>query len=461
MPYSKVILASYTYVPKFEIDNINDYRHRYTITSKYKNGPTIKYYKETDTYFGIPRHALRLTKGMAEEILDDRATGMAIGIAFKGELWDYQEKAIDEFTSLVEKGATGFFLESAPGSGKTVMGLKMISQLKRTTLIVVPKSDLVTQWKDRILGTDKIPPFTDLKESDIGIVEGGRCDYVGKKVVIGLIHSVVLKRIATPQFIKNFGVVLFDECDSSLPPKTFSSASGMFPAKYRIGMTASATRADGLHVIFEDSLAQFRIRCKNTKTLTPSVLLHKFQGSSGHIPSYLKDIQRRGVLISNLAKNPVRNDLIADYAFKSFSSGRVTLIMSDRKDQLKSIKDTLVRVYKIDSRKIGYFVRSIDGRLLKKEEKDRSANSATIILATYGMMSRGTDIPRLETLILGTIRSDMRQTLGRIERFLVGKQAPVVVDIVDTFYIETKNSARARLKFYNERGLRIREVKEK
>lgn len=461
MAHSRVILSSYTYVPKSEILNIEDYRRRYTITSKYKNGPTIPYYKETKSYFGIPRHALRLTKSLAEEVIDNRVTGMAIGMSFKGELWDYQKKAIDEFSELVDKGATGFFLESAPGSGKTVMGLKMISQLKRTTLIVVPKSDLVTQWKDRILGTKKMPPFTDLTEGDIGFVEGGKCDYIGKKIVIGLIHSIVLKHVATPDFINNFGVVLFDECDSSLPPKTFSSASGMFPAKYRIGMTASATRADGLHIIFEDSLAQFRIKCSNTKTLTPSVLLHKFNGSSGKIPSYLKDIQRRGVLISNLANNPVRNDLIASYAFRSFNSSRITLIMSDRKSQLKSIKDTLVKVYKVDPRKIGYFVRSLEGKLLKQADKDKSANHASIILATYGMMSRGTDIPRLETLILGTIRSDMRQTLGRIERFLAGKQPPIVIDIVDTSYKETLSSARSRLKFYNERGLKIREVKEK
>jgi superfamily II DNA or RNA helicase len=454
MPYSKVILSSHTFVPKSEIENINDLRHRFTVSSKYKNGPTIKYYKETEDYFGIPRHGVRLSKAMATTVVDNRTLGLPISVEFKGDLWDYQKKAIEEFKSLLTKGASGFFLESAPGSGKTVMGLKMLSILGTTALIVVPKSDLVLQWKNRIL------EFTNLEEIDIGLVEGGNSNYQGKKVVIGLIHSIVLKRIATSHFVKNFGLVIFDECDSSLPPKTFSSASGMFPSKYRIGMTASATRSDGLHVIFEDSLAQFRIKCNNTKTLTPSVVLHKFSGSSGIIPSYLKDIQRRGVLITNIASNPVRNDLISNYAFRSFNSGRITLVMSDRKDQLQTIRDTLVRVYKVDPKKIGFFVRSLSGKLLKQAEKDRSAEKASIILATYGMMSRGTDIPRLEALILATIRSDMRQTLGRIERFLVGKQAPVVIDIVDTFYKEAKNSAKSRIKFYQERNLKIKYIEE-
>ena len=459
MPYSKVILDSYIHVPKSEIPDINDYRHRYTVTSRYKNGPTIKYYKETDQYFGIPRHALRLSTQMADDIVDNRALGSIIAMKFVGKLWDYQDKAIHEFTSLVDKGATGFFLTAMPGSGKTVMGLKMISQLKRTTLIIVPKSDLVTQWKERILGTSKIPAFTNLKEEDIGIVEGGKCNYAGKKIVIGLIHSVVLKRIATPKFIKNFGVVFFDECDSSLPPKTFSSAAGMFPAKYRIGVTASPNRADGLHVIFEDSLAQFRITCSSSKTLSPTVLIHRFNGSSGVIPNYLKDLSRRGVLISKLASNPVRNDLIAKYATKAYNSKRSIIIISDRKDQLKKIDQLLRKVYKIHSSKIGWYVRSLDGKTLKQEEKEESANHASIILATYGMLSRGTDIPRLSCLILATIRSDMRQVAGRIERFLEGKKAPIIVDFVDTFYPECIRSYKVRLKFYEDRGLRIKELK--
>jgi superfamily II DNA or RNA helicase len=452
--FKKVILSEYLYIPKSEI-NVSDYKQRYTITGKYKNSPTIPYYKETSDYIGIPRHALRLSKEMAETIIDNRTIGSKVDFRFKGNLWDYQTKAINEFTALLDKGATGFFLEAAPGSGKTVMGLKMLSLLHTNALIVVPKSDLVKQWKDRIL------QFTDLKEEDIGIVEGGKAEYENKKVVIGLIHSIVIPRIATSEFKNSFGVIFFDECDSSLPPKTFSSASGMFPAKWRIGVTASATRMDGLHVIFEESLAQFRIKCKNTKTMAPMVVLHRFYGSSGLIPSYLKDIQRRGVLISNLAKNAVRNDLIASYASKSFSSGRVTLIMSDRKEQLQNIKELLVKVYNISPKRIGYFVRSLNGKMLKQEEKDKSAEESSIILASYGMMSRGTDIPRMDTLILATIRTDMRQTLGRIERYLVGKKTPVVIDVIDMFYKETKNSAQSRIKFYQERGLQIKEVRNK
>jgi superfamily II DNA or RNA helicase len=133
--------------------------------------------------------------------------------------------------------------------------------------------------------------------------------------------------------------------------------------------------------------------------------------------------------------------------------------MSDRKDQLQNLKELLVKVYNISPKKIGYFVRSLNGKMLKQEEKDKSAEESSIILATYGLASRGTDIPRLETLILATVRTDMRQILGRIERFLVGKKTPIIIDIVDMFYKETKNSAKSRIDYYQGRGLQIKEVR--
>jgi superfamily II DNA or RNA helicase len=452
MPFSKAIVSTHIFVPKNEID-VEAYRRRYTVKSNYSNGPVIPYYKEDNYYFGIPRHAVRLTTTIAEELEDRRSMGSPADIEFNGSLWDYQLKAINEFSTLVAKGGSGFFLEAAPGSGKTVMGLRMLSLLGVTSLVIVPKSDLVKQWKDRIL------KFTNVKENEIGTIEGGSGEYKDKKIVIGLVHSIIIKRIATKEFCSYFGAVLFDECDSSLPPKTFSSASGMFPAKYRIGMTASATRADGLHVIFEENLAQFRIKCTNTKTLEPTVILHMFKGSSGEIPSYLKDLQRRGVLISNLASNPVRNNLIANYATRSYNSGRATLIISDRKDQLKKVESILTKVFKIPKEDIGYFVRSLDGKNLKEAEKKHSADKCQIILATYGMLSRGTDIPRLSCLILGTLRSDMKQVLGRIERFLEGKLSPVVIDIIDLHYPSAMRSAKARIKFYKNRNLVIKEVR--
>ena len=43
----------------------------------------------------------------------------------------------------------GGLLDVEPGKGKTVMGLNIISKIKKT-LVVVHKSFLLNQWKERI-----------------------------------------------------------------------------------------------------------------------------------------------------------------------------------------------------------------------------------------------------------------------------------------------------------------------
>jgi superfamily II DNA or RNA helicase len=78
-----------------------------------------------------------------------------------------------------------------------------------------------------------------------------------------------------------------------------------------------------------------------------------------------------------------------------------------------------------------------------------------IILASFGMLSRGTDIPRLSCLILATVRSDMRQISGRVERIHPNKKQPIIVDFIDTAYSQTMQGKEQRLKFYTYRKMRL------
>lgn len=447
--YSKSVLHSHVFVPKDEVSNINAVKRAFTAISKFDSSICIETFKETENWFGFPRHSQRVDSIFAGKILDKRIVGRSIDITSKINLWDYQKSAVNKINELIETGGTGFFLEAAPGSGKTVMGIQLLCDIRKTALVIVPKSDLVEQWIARI------QEYTNISRDRIGIASGGSCEWEGKDIVIGLVHTIVLDRWGDG-FKKHFGVVIYDECDSSVPPTTFSPAASMFPAKYRIGMTASSTRTDGLHKVFEDHLCQYRVTCHKSNTLKPSVIMHYFPKSSGFIPEYLKEkMSRRGVLISKLASNPERNRLIAAYAKKCFDSERPTLVISDRKDQLKEINNILTSKFSVPTNKVGYYVRTLDKKALKKREKERVASECDIILGTYGMIKRGTDIQRLSVLILATPQTDLRQTQGRIERFLEGKQKPVLIDIVDTFYPECTRSANYRLSQYRKSGLTI------
>lgn len=451
--FKTAILGSYVLIPKTEIDHLGYCRNKHTHVSKFDPSITIKTYYEDNEWFGFPRHSLRLNKGMAENIIDKRALGGKLNFTSKYKLYEYQSNLISEASNLIEKGGTGLFIIAAPGSGKTVMGIELIKRIGREALIVVPKSDLVDQWLDRFI------EHTDIKREEIAIANNGNItnNWRFAKIVIGIVHTIALDRFGE-DFKNKFGVVLFDEADSSVPPTTFSCAPGLFPAKFRIGMTATRYRSDGLHSVFEEHLGQFFLACKSNMIMTPKVLQVNYTGNSGFINNLLEYKFRRGQLITSVASNINRTKLICQYVKKCYELDHNVLVLSDRKDQLKNIYEFLTEFFGLPKKEIGYLVRTLDDKTLKKEYKEHVISDSKIILGTYGMASRGTDIKRLSALILATPQMNMTQISGRIERFLQGKKQPIIIDFVDTAYKDATNSGHARMKQYLKRNLEIKRV---
>lgn len=453
--FNLAVLDSYIYIPKEELGNdINTYRQHLTQVSKFDPNIRITTYDDKDGWFGFPRHFFRSSANLAKDIIDERELGGELSFSTRYNLYEYQQKLVDELSATVDRGGTGLFIIAAPGSGKTVMGIEAIRRLGREALIVVPKSDLVDQWLSRFL------EHTSLRREDIAIANnGGITDNWGTaKVVIGIVHTLALDRFGEA-FKRKFGVVVFDEADSSVPPTTFSCVPGLFPAKYRIGMTATRYRSDGLHTVFEQHIAQTVLTCQSNMVMKPRVIQIEYPSASGFINPKLEFKFRRGQLISRIASNLARTKIIADYVFKCFKADHDVLVLSDRKDQLKDIYSFLTDTFYVPKKEIGYLVRTLDDKQLKKDYKQKVIDSSKIILGTYGMAARGTDIKRLSALILATPQMNMTQISGRIERFLQGKKTPVIIDFVDTCYDDAVNSGRARFQQYLKRGMEIKRLR--
>lgn len=447
--YSRVILTSYLFLPKAEMPDVHKARRGFQVSRKY-GGVPVKLYRELDEWFGIPLYQYKNLGNLSSNIVDRREDGRELNFKFTGELWEKQQTIIEKFTALTATLHTGFILESPPGTGKTVMGLKMLSILKRTALVIVPRSNLVQQWIDRIV------QYTDIPRRRIGVAEGGNVSFRGKDIVVGLVQTCVLDK-AGDEFRKQFGVVLFDEVDRSVPPETFSAAVGMFPARYRIGMSATLERQDGLHEVFEKHIGQCYLRSKGSNRMKPKVIIRKFTGDSGFIYPRSEKLKRRGMLIGKLAKNVARNMLLARYTAMIHKSGRQCLVLSDRKEQLLALQKLLINRFKIPFREIAFYARSVDNKPLTKA--DRSAASAcNVILGTYGMVHIGTDIPTLAGLVFATPQSTIAQSVGRIERFQEGKKEPIVVDLVDVKHRDAMGWAAQREKFYKSRFLVVKRI---
>lgn len=453
--WSSCVVSTHVFVDKKELGHaLPSLREALTFCSKFDEYTHIPTYTETTTMFGFPRYHFPLTKSLAKHMIDKRVLGTDITFNSKSEfeLWDYQEDLLKEFNQSLAAGTTGFFLEAAPGSGKTICAIKFIQSIGKTTLVVVPKSDLVQQWKDRISAS------TDIPVEKIATAQNGKIDenWRSSSIVIALVHTLGLNRFGE-DFINHFGVVVFDEADASVPPTTFAPVAGMFPAKYRIGMTATRYRSDGLHKVFEKHMGQRYLTAKSSKTMIPAAIQVKYRESSGIFNSSLPYTFRRGQILTLLASNYQRTKLISNYTKRCYSAGRDTLVLSDRKDQLLEIHKLLL-AGGVPAEDVGFFMRGHPKLKFERGYTKKVLQGCKIILGTYGMGSRGTDIQRLSALVLATPQMSMTQISGRIERFLQGKKRPLIIDIVDTEYEDLLKGGLARRKQYQKRSMSITDV---
>lgn len=460
--FSTAILSSNLYILKSEVTNLENLKMQLTVYSKFDKDvadPIIMYDESRRGMIGVPLFYFRSPEYIADTVVDERTIGVLERFVVKTSLWDGQRQIIETFKSFLSEGKTGFVIQSKPGTGKTLIMAQMLSLLGRKALVVVPRSNLVQQWKERLL------EHTDLKPGEIGTAMERQCDFVGKKVVVGLVHSLALDRYGE-EFKRSFGCIAFDEVDRSVPPTTFAPVVSMFKAKFRLGCSATVTRADGLDVILEKHVGQVFIKGTDENRMRPKVLVHRFHRPSGPVDFIKTMMNRRGRLLSLLAANQERNRVIADYVVLIRRSGRRCMVLSDRTEQLVGLKRILTGLG-IAKDDIGFYAGSLwspksgkdveESRKVLEKERKQTAKCSGVILATYAMAQLGTDIKTLAGLVFATPQSDVEQAKGRIERLAEGKLQPIIVDIVDTFYEDTRRWFLSRMRHYKKEMLFVKD----
>jgi superfamily II DNA or RNA helicase len=70
------------------------------------------------------------------------------------------------------------------------------------------------------------------------------------------------------------------------------------------------------------------------------------------------------------------------------------------------------------------------------------------------MCAEGLDIPRLDTLLLATPRSNVEQSVGRILRAHPAKAQPRVLDVVDEYSV-FQGMAHRRLQLYRKHSFDV------
>lgn len=390
------------------------HKKRLTLEQRQFNDVAVFFaYIEEGNCFKVPRFY-----GLCEwgkPLYDDTTIGDEINVQFAATLNEAQQRACNSVLLRFSTVQQGGVLVLPCGFGKTVCGLYTISRMRVKTLILVHKTFLVDQWRERIAQF--------LPGCAVGRIQQDVVD-VDKHVVIGMIQSFS-RREYDESVMRTFGMCIVDESHHIAAP-VFNKAMRQVSARYILALSATPDRRDGLTDLLYwtlGSLCYEEKRDETEKTLVSQVIY-----TQGH----QKEIMIRGqvnsaLMINNLTKDVVRNTLIVDLLKRLYAQNRSIIVLSDRLKQLSFIKGQL------DIPDVGFYVGSTS-----VHDREHTSAHARIILSTYSMATEGLDIPRLDTVLLATPKSgggNLVQAIGRVQRKCMNKQTPLVVDIVDPFSV--------------------------
>ena len=363
-------------------------------------------------------------------------SGDPITIQFKGDLRSEQQPIEDIYLqNAKEKG--GGIISLKCGGGKTVLALHICSVLKVKTIVVVHKDFLMTQWRDRILQF--------LPEAKIGKIQQNTIDIQGKDIVLAMVQSLSMKEYPEDTF-SSFGLAIFDECHH-LGAEVFQRSMSKVASQYMLGLSATPKRKDGLSKVFEWFLGPIVFKQETKNVDYAEVQLIPFESDD---VSYCKEELNfrkepcMPKMINNICNYQPRTNVICGLIKQYRDSGRHVLLLSDRRGHLEEIYKSL------DGYSRGYYVGGMKPNDLREsQEKD-------ILLATYSMASEGMDIPKLDTVILSSPKSDVEQSVGRVFRKKACDRSfhPLIIDIQDQFSMFEKQCSK-RVSFYHKMNFTI------
>lgn len=248
----------------------------------------------------------------------------------------------------------------------------------------------------------------------------------------------------------------------------WSKAAAMFPARTRIGLSATPRRGDGLWDVITWHVGDVLVKEEGGGEATV------FQVETGlGLPKDVYEGRGRAKinlarLINAIARIGSRNDLIVDELIRAVKAGRRPLVLSGRLEHL----DTLAAQFELrwdgdhpnsdetrtakavmgdedDEFLVGRYVGGMKDKDIERSQKCR------VVFGTYQYAKEGLDDPSLDTLFFATPMSDIEQAAGRILRSHPDKKDPLIVDFVDDKTGPCIGFSRRRESQYKRLGFKV------
>jgi hypothetical protein len=391
--------------------------------------PPFKVFKETPKNLCVPRFYGYDRFATGNDIRPDPARAV---FRFQGKLRDetFQNVALRK---AVEAGSG--ILSLPCGYGKTTVALAIASRLGFRTMIVVHKEFLANQWRERI--QQFCPGAT------IGIVQQDKID-VNCDFVIAMLQSLSLKEYTFDQF-ESIGTLFVDEAHH-VCARVFSQSLFKLCPRHAFGLSATPERKDGLTKVLHWFLGPTFFAVERENQTQVQVFPIDFDCKLFNEPPPCNKLGKISLvnMITELVGHPERNRVLVQLIKKILKDepSRQVLVLSDRRLHCEFLHSHFPEIS-------GLYMGGM------KEADLTETSHKKIIFGTFSQAHEGLDIPTLDTVILATPKSDIKQSIGRILRETGGKKnTPKIFDMLDKWSLLYAMYQKRR-RVYKEGGFLI------
>ncbi|MBI3184646.1 MAG: DEAD/DEAH box helicase [Myxococcales bacterium] len=329
-------------------------------------------------------------------------------------LRDYQHAAVARLAAVTQGTAV-----IPCGGGKTRVGIGAIARLRTPTIILVHTLDLAEQWRGELRS---------LLGLEAGLIGDGEARL--GRVTVGVIQA--LSRwtpTALEVLLRNSGLLILDEAHH-VAASTFRELVGRCPARYRLGLTATPEREDGLTPLLELYLGEALAVVSHEELVAAGVLtLPEIRSIQTEFTYAYGGADDYAPMLAALAADDARNTLIAETVANEAHAGQTCLVLSGRIDHCEALVRRLAAA--------GVTAALLTGQVPKdrrKELLDEARAGRLAVLVATSLADEGLDLPRLSRVFLaypGRARGRTMQRLGRLMRPHPDKASAVLFDFVD------------------------------
>ena len=305
-----------------------------------------------------------------------------------------------------------------PGSGKTIIGLKIIVDKQQPTLIVVHRKQLMDQWIERI------EAFMGIPRQEIGKIGQGKSK-IGTHITVATIQGLI-KAIEKDTVLKNvFGTILIDECHH-IPAESYRNAIQQFNSYYLYGLTATPFRKynDGKLIFIHLGEIIAEITPQQTGKHKQAFIF--IRNTELDVPFDSKT-DRFETLSKILVHDSNRNKLILQDIANELNSGKRVVILTERKEHIESLQQYLKQSYEV----ITLSGEDSESNREAKWKMLKTGNYQALI-TTGQFFGEGTDLHNATCLFLVypfSFEGKLIQYIARVQR---SELSPVIYDYRDS-----------------------------